>query len=333
MTQPQLIAQQRSSLLVFAERHSVAKACQVFGLSRTTYYKIKKQFIKTGALEPIVRRKPRMPNETSLSKKKILLKLVLEHPAWGPERYAYKFKEQGISITAVSVWLSLKRFGLNTRFKRLVYIERLKQQGQPLTERTLKSIKYECNKIKNGLWPGHIVALDTFYVGNLKGVGRIYQLTGIDLCSRFGWAKLYTSKEQTASIDFVENALVPKFFHNDVRIESILTDNGSEFIAARFRQMLIDYDIQHYRIPKGKPVCNGYCERFQRTIYEELYQKAFRTQFFDSLDELQKALDKYLCFYNFERAHFGIAKTGALPIDVLKSKSSFIRQRFQKLLT
>lgn len=333
MTQPQLIAQQRSSLLVFAERHNVSKACRAFGVSRTTYYKIKKQFIKTGSLEPIVRRKPRMPNETALSKKKILLRLIQENPAWGPDRYADAFRKQGISITPAAIWYSLKRFGLNKKFKRLIYIEQLKQKGQPLTERTLRHIKYECQKIKHGLWPGHIVALDTFYVGNLKGVGRIYQLSGIDLCSRFGWAKLYTSKDQVSSIDFVETELIPKFFYNDVGIESILTDNGSEFIASKFRQMLADYDIQHHRIPKGRPMYNGYCERFQRTIHEEFYQKAFRTQFFTSLAELQEALNKYLCFYNFERAHFGISKTGALPIDVFKSKCSFLRQRFQKLLT
>lgn len=333
MTQQQLIANQRSSLLVFSERHGVTKACQTFGVSRTTYYKIKKQFIATGSLLPRVRRKPRMPNETSLSKKKLLLNLVKEHPSWGPNRYAYEFRKQGIAITAVAIWYILKRFDLNKRFKRLVYLEQLKQKNQPITERSLRIIKRRCHTLQEGLWPGYIVALDTFYVGNLKGVGRIYQLTGIDLCSRYGWAKLYTSKEQTASIDFVEAVLVPKLFCNGVDIESVLTDNGSEFTGGRFRQMLIDYGIHHHRIPNGKPLCNGYCERFQRTIYEEFYQRIFRRRFFTSIDDLQRALDTYLVFYNFQRAHFGVAKFGAVPIEVLKSKRSFLRQRFQKLLT
>lgn len=329
MTQEQLIVNQRRSLLVFASRHGVGCACKTFNISRTTYYKVKEQFMKTGSLAPRVRRKPRMPNEIAFSKKKILLKLVQEHPTWGPKRYQYAFREQGISVAASCIWYHLKRFGLHKRYQRLVYLEKLKIKEQPLTERSLQIIKQQCYKVKEGLWPGHIVGLDTFYVGNLKGVGRIYQLSGIDLCSRYGWANLYTIKDQSSSIDFVENSLIPKFFQNGVELESVLTDNGSEFVGNKFQQMLIDYDIKQYRIPKGKPIFNGCCERFQRTIYEEFYQRAFRVKFFRTLQELQGALDKYLLYYNFKRAHFGITKTGTIPIDVFKSKCSFLRQRFQ----
>lgn len=333
MTQQQLIANNRRSLLVFAQRHGISKACRAFGVSRTSYYKIKEQFISTGSLEPQVRRRAKMPNETSLSKKKLILHLVVEHPLWGPNRYAYAMREKGICITPEGIWYCLKRFGLNKRYQRLVYIETLKLKGQPITERNLKLIKCHAVKIKHGLWPGHIVALDTFYVGNLKGVGRIYQITGIDLCSRYGWAKLYTSKKDSSSIDFVEECLIPKFFANNVTIESVLTDNGSEFISHRFGKMLRDYDIEHHRILKGKPMLNGYCERFQRTIYEEFYQTAFRKKFFNNIEDLQEDLNKYLVYYNFNRAHFGLLNTGAKPIDVFKSNSAILRLRFAKLLT
>jgi transposase InsO family protein len=333
MTQTELIINSRRNLLVYGERHGVSTACKAFGVSRTTYYKFKDQFLRTGSLAPKVRRRPRMPNELSLSKKKMLLRFVQEDPVGGPLRYAYKFRSQGISIAPTCVWYHLKRFGLNRRFKRLVYLEQLKQQGQPLTERSLYSVKKRCGKLKEGLWPGHVVGIDTFYVGHLKGVGRIYQMTGIDLCSRFGWAKLYSFKDQSASVDFVENVLVPKFFHNGLEIESILSDNGTEFTGSRFRQLLVDYDMKHYRIPPGKPVFNAICERFQRIILEEFYQVAFRKCFFKSLQELQNKLDEYLCYYNFQRVHFGVVHTGAVPIDVLKAKRSILQQRFQKLLT
>jgi len=333
MTQNQLIVNQRRSLLIFAERHGVNKACNTFGLSRTTFYKIKKQFIQTGSLEPKIRRKPRMPNETSISKKKILLSLVKEHPLWGAPRLAYALRQKGIQITHQGIWYCLKRFGLNKRFKRLVYIEKLNDQKQPITERSIRLVKKQLSDIKRGYWPGHIVALDTFYVGNIKGVGRIYQMTGIDLCSRFGWADLYTNKEQVSSMNFVETCLLPKFFHNNVDLESVLTDNGSEFIGSKFKQMLGDYNIQHHRIPAGKPMLNGYCERFQRTIYEELYRPIFRKKFFYKLDDLNQELQKYLVFYNFERPHFGLNSLGAIPVNVFKSNINFLRHRFQKLLT
>jgi transposase InsO family protein len=333
MTHNDVIVKQRRSLLIYADRHGVTKACNTFGVSRTTYYKIKKQLITTGSIAPKVRRKPKMPNEASLSKKKLLLRLVQQHPSWGPDRYAYAFRQEGICMARSTIWYHLKRFGLHRRYQRLIYLEKLKGREQPVTERTLRQLKRHCEKVKEALWPGHVVALDTFYVGTLKKVGRIYQMSGIDLCSRYAWASLYTSKDQAASIHFVENTLVPKFFHNGVEIESVLTDHGSEFTGVKFQQMLTDYDIVHHRIPKGKPMFNGCCERFQRTLSEEFYQRVFRVHFFKTLDELQQSLNKYLFYYNFQRAHFGLSKTGAIPIEVFKAKRSFLRHRFKELLT
>jgi len=333
MTQSELIEKQRRFLLIYAEKHGVSSACKAFGVSRTTFYKIKEQYLKTGSLAPSPRRKPRMPNEIGLSKKKLLLKLVQEFPNRGPVYYAYAFRQQGLSIASTCLWYHLRRFGLSHRYQRLLYLEELKRTDQPLTERNLKEIQARFKKIKRGLWPGHIVAMDTFYVGHLKGVGRLYQLSGMDLCSRFGWARLYTTKDHTSTLDFVENQLLPKFYQNGVDLESILTDNGTEFTAAKVTEMFDDYGIQHHRIPPGKPVCNGYCERFQRTILEEFYQPVFRKKFFKDLPSLQKELDQYLVFYNFERPHFGIRPQGTIPMNAFKTSQSFLRQRFQKLLT
>lgn len=333
MTQQEVIAKTRRSLLIYAERNGITTACRAFNVSRTTFYKIKKQFIDTGNLEPQSRRKPRMPTETCLSKKKLILKYVQEHPADGPGRIAYALRQAGIGITHQAVWYCLRRFGLNKRFQRLIYLEKLKELRQPLTEKTLRMVKRKMTTIQHGQWPGHILALDTFFVGHIKGVGRIYQMTGIDLCSRYGWAKLYTNKEQTASADFLERYLLPKFFYNNIDVEQVLTDNGTEFTGRKFKEVIDSYEIKHIRIPAGQPICNGYCERFQRTILEELYQKIFRTKIFKNLDELTQELEKYLVFYNFERPHFGLHPDGVKPIEAFKSKVSFVRHRFHKLLT
>jgi transposase InsO family protein len=333
MTAEELVVNQRRALLVYAERHGISEACRTFQVSRTTYYKLKAQLLKTGTLVPRVRRKPKMPNEMALSKKKLLLRLVQQHPSWGPVTLARAFQDEGIAVGAATLWYHLSRFGLNRRYQRLLYLERLQSAGQPVTERTIREVKRQCKEITRGLWPGHVVALDTFYVGHLKGVGRIYQMTGIDLCSRYGWAKLYLEKTQRSAIDLVESVLLPKFFDNGVTLESILTDNGSEFTGGLFHQMLVDYDIQHHRIPPGKPMLNGYCERFQRTILEEFYESAFRTTVFQSLAELQHALNGYLQYYNFQRHHFGLHPKCAIPINVFKSRHQELRLRFQKLLT
>ena len=334
MTDTQLIARNRGSLLLYAERNGIAAACRTFAISKTTFYKIKKLYLQTGSLEPIIRRKPRMPNRTRLSTKKLLLKLVEDKPGIGPCQYARLLREQGVVITSSGIWRCLKRFDLNQRFKRLLYVEDLRASNQPVTERNLKQVRQRRYRMDRGQWPGHIVALDTFYVGHLKKVGRIYQITGIDLFSRFGLAKLYVTKEQTSSANFVEHDLLPCLSRNGVAIDAILTDNGTEFTGRLFRQLLADYDIEHRRIPPGKPMFNGYCERFQRTILEEFYQVIFRKKFFQTLEELQKELNKYLAYYNFERIHSGLSENQPFrPADALKSRSSFLRYRFQKTVT
>lgn len=334
MTHAQLIAETRKSLLIYAARKGITQACKTFNVSRTTYYKLKKQYLQTGSLEPKVRRKPSMPNKTKLSKMKILLKIIQQKPGIGVRQYVRELRKQGIIIIPSTLNYCLTRLGLNRKYFRLLYVEQLNRHKQPLTEQTLRQMQYRIkHDIKRGHWPGHIVALDTFYVGNLKGVGRIYQLTGIDLCSRFGWARLYTAKTQESSCDFFENTLVPGCFHNNIRIESVLTDNGSEFIAKSFHELLGAYDVAHHRIPAGKPMCNGYCERFQRTILDECYKPIFRKQFFSSLADLQQALDEYLLYYNFDRAHFGLSRNGVVPAEAFTQRSSFLRSRFHELLT
>jgi transposase InsO family protein len=197
----------------------------------------------------------------------------------------------------------------------------------------VRQIKRHAGTILRGFYPGQIVAVDTFYVGHLKGVGRVYQFTGIDLCARYGWAKLYTAHTQASAIDFVETVLLPKFFANGLHLESLLSDNGSEFIGHDFERALTQYDIGHHRIAPGRPVQNGYCERFQRTLLEEFYQPVFRTQFFRHLEELQAKLNEYLAYYDFRRVHFGLKPKGACPIDVFKAKHKMLQQRFHQLLT
>ena len=110
-----------------------------------------------------------------------------------------------------------------------------------------------------------------------------------------------------------------------------LAHNGKEFIASKVKNMFSDYEIDHKRIKPGKPICNAYCERFQRTLLEEFYYPIFRKEIFNSLENLELKLQEYLVYYNFERAHFGLDKNGAIPIEVFKSKKAILQQRFDQI--
>lgn len=71
--------------------------------------------------------------------------------------------------------------------------------------------------------------------------------------------------------------------------------------------------IEHRRTKVGSPETNGFCERFHRTLKEEFFSVAFRKKLYESLDELQRDLDRYLEFYNRERAHQGYRTKGRTP--------------------
>ena len=57
--------------------------------------------------------------------------------------------------------------------------------------------------------PGYLGAQDTFYVGTLKGVGRIYQQTFVDTYSKVAFAKLYTTKIPITAADLLNDKVLP----------------------------------------------------------------------------------------------------------------------------
>jgi len=77
--------------------------------------------------------------------------------------------------------------------------------------------------------PGYCGAQDPFYVGNLKGVGRIYQQTFIDTYTKVACAKLYDRKTPITAADLLNDRVIPFFDSHDVKLQRVLSDRGSEY--------------------------------------------------------------------------------------------------------
>ncbi len=126
---------------------------------------------------------------------------------------------------------------------------------------------------------GYLGAQDTFYVGTLKGVGRIYQQTFIDTYSAVGFAKLYTSKVPINSADLLNDRVIPFFDKYGIPILRVLTDRGTEFCGKPdkhdYELFLALNDIDHTKTKAKNPQTNGICERFHKTMLEEFYSVAF----------------------------------------------------------
>ena len=165
--------------------------------------------------------------------------------------------------------------------------------------------------------PGYLGAQDTFYVGTLKGVGRIYQQTFIDTYSRVASAKLYDRKNALVAADMLNDRVLPFFEAHDIPLLRVLTDRGTEYCGARehheYQLYLAVENIDHSRTKARSPQSNGICERFHKTILQEFYQVAFRKKIYHTLDELQADLDTWLQEYNESRPHSGKYCFGKTP--------------------
>ena len=166
--------------------------------------------------------------------------------------------------------------------------------------------------------PGYCGAQDTFYVGTLKGVGRIYQQTFIDTYSKVAFAKLYDRKTPVTAADLLNDRVVPFFEEHDLVLSRVLTDRGTEYCGTdshEYELYLAVEDIDHTRTKVKSPQTNGICERFHKTVLNEFYRVAFRKKIYRTLDELQIDLDAWLRLYNEQRPHQGRWCYGKTPLQ------------------
>ena len=240
MSTREKLIQARVSMLALAdELQSISRACKVAGISRSHFYDIKDAFEKYGreGLAPEVRRRPRMPNQTAPELESQILAMSREYPTYSYVRIADQLKLIGVPATANQVrgvWL---RRGLVKRYERLLWLEReAAATGGPLTERVAKLLaRYQRQQLTDpeqpvaAPTPGYLGCPDTYFVGTLKGVGRIYAQSFVDAHCSWAQAKLYLSKIPMTAVDLLHDRVLPVYEAAGIALEHLLTDNGREF--------------------------------------------------------------------------------------------------------
>lgn len=290
------------------------------GISRTRYYEWKRVADRYGleALWPKGRRRPQQPNETPTHVVADLLAVAVVEPTLGCRQLADRLDELGYEIGKSTVQRILVTHGLGRRRQRIARAAALAALAgivtDPLTEASEANPFGFCHWAG---WPGDLVALDSFYIGNLKGVGKVYQLTAVDTCARWAIVKLIIGPVTAAdTIAFISH-LTKTMRRLGIPVRCVLTDNGPEYIARAFQDHLADLGIGHVRIPPRSPNHNAVCERFQGTMLQECWRPAFHRRRFNSVRQLQSEANAWLIRYNTRRRNHGDYMAGRRPADIL----------------
>lgn len=319
MTNDDVLFSYRLRVLASArELGSVALACRLHGIHRSTFYRWRQQAERFGLeiLRPRERRRPQMPNAIPVLLEQRIVAFSLGHPGYGPARIASELRRAqwgGFTVSANGVWRVLRRHGIGTRALRLGLLAGYAAPPEPARDP-------EPERHIAADHPGELVQLDCFCIGRLTGTrGVVWQYTAIDAASAFTWADLHvTPKNPDARFtSALARRVAEDLAAAGWQLERVSTDGGGEFCNQTFRETLAALGAHHTRISPGRPQSNGFVERVQRTILEECWKPAFARYLVPKQQGLRRELERYLQLYNYDRAHNGRLTRGRIPGEVL----------------
>ncbi len=305
------------------ELRNVSAACREAGISRTLFYRWRRRFERYGrdGLHPRRRQaRPGRPPQVPPHVERLVVGHALAWPTWGCRRVSLQLaRDLGVQVSPSTVQRLLRRAGLGRRRERLALLEHHSAGTCGLlTDRTRRQLARARGARARHLQaevPGELVCLDTFDIGKLKGVGRVWQITACDAACSYGVAGLLPALSAEATAAFLRDILAPLYQRAGWPLQRVLTDGGSEFKGA-FAATCQALGIRHTRTQPRHAWTNGFVERLQGTILHEHWRLEFRRRYFTSRAAMQHSLEAFMRFYNERRPHQGYRLGGRTPAEL-----------------
>ena len=331
MTTRDKVARRKLSLLELAgELSNVSRACKIMGYSRQQFYEIRRNYQTYGAdglIDRLPGAKGPHPNRVAPEVEQAILDHCLEHPSHGGLRVAQELVLKGVQVSSGGVRGVWSRHKLLTKTERLLRLEaQVAKRKITLTDEQVRLLERFSPEFRERhietRHTGDLVAVDTFFVGHLKGVGKVYLQSAIDCHSRYAWGRLYPNKLPVTAVHLLNTDVLPSFEAHRARITTVLSDNGREYCGRPDRHpyelFLQLEEIEHRTTKVRRPQSNGFVERLHRTLLDEHFRVMGRKKFYDSIAEMQADLDTFLKLYNEKRPHQGRAMNGRTPLKAFK---------------
>jgi len=258
---------------------TVPEVCEIYGISRKTYYKWYKR--DHGLLSKQFKNRAEHPHTKIKGAIRVKLVEAKEKYNFGPEKMRLYLKhETGVEVSAKNIYLFMKK-------KHLIRKPQKKQVWYtPLKNPYHASI------------PGENVQLDVKYVPDGEGWWN-YQFRFMDTVTNLQYSSTFPLKNAKMSIQALLRA--ERYF--PFKISGIQTDNGGEFRGC-FHEYLKRRNIPQRYIPKRSAPWNGKVERANRSVDDEFYLNHNRPW---------KTIAQYTHWYNHERPHLGKHMNGLTP--------------------
>lgn len=322
------LARARKAALDRAARGVVTfkAAAEQLGVSRSRLYELRDRYERYGeaGLLPKPRPRRRHPRSLSAACRDQIIAYAIEHPTEGPRLIAARLRLArfgGWTVSHGAVYNVLAEAGLSRRRARLAAAEAVAaSEGGPVTERALRDLRAAQAAQHTHIGSdvvGEQVFLDTMYVGNLKGVGKVWQYSAVDGACSFGFARAKAGKKSAAAMaDFLEHDILPAYREAGINLVEVVTDGGPEFTGRAFERRCAKLGIGWHKLPPRSPNLNAFVERFQGSVLHLHYRTAFRYRFYQDIADIDADLTAWLRYYNFERPHRGYRTKGRIPAAI-----------------